>query len=186
MSVFADTAKKITNSAFIIPVFLAVIVGIVIGCFAFYEDYQSSLHGYAMLPTRKSGEEIMKAIALLPQVGQIIFFYMFGQTAEILPNGRRRINYLYFVIAFFLLLFDLGTDMYFKASGLGVGVWFIAFVESITIFTIGSEMLLTASAGLFLELLPKVFEQLGDFAARIASLGQDDDNGGRPDVAPRR
>ena len=41
-----------------------------------------------------------------------------------------------------------------KAYGMEPWVWIIAFVESITVFTIGSEMLLTASAGIFFELAP--------------------------------
>ena len=161
MSAFTSAASKLRDSKFVIPVTLAVLFGVVIGAFAFYEDYQSSLHGYGMLPTRKSGQEVIQVIALLPQVGQIIFFYMFGNSIEVLPNGRRRINYIYFTIAFFLLLFDLGTDMYFKASGLLLAVWVIAFVESITVFTIGSEMLLTASLGLFFELAPEALKQVG-------------------------
>lgn len=172
MSAFTKAASRLQDSKFVIPITLAVMVGIIIGAFAFYEDYQSSLHGYALLPTRKSGQEVMQVIALLPQVGQIIFFYMFGNSIETLPGGKRRINYLYFIIAFFLLLFDLGTDMYFKASGMPVGVWVIAFVESITIFTIGSEMLLTASLGIFFELAPVALKSLGDFASNF--LGDDD------------
>lgn len=173
MSSFARTASKLKESKFIIPITFVVMVGIVIGAFAFYEDYQSSLHGYGLLPTRKSGQEIIEVIALLPQVGQIIFFYMFGNSIEALPTGKRRINYIYFIIASFLLLFDLGTDVYFKASGMSLVVWIIAFVESITIFTIGSEMLLTASLGIFFELVPEAFKQLSHFFANFIS---DDEN----------
>jgi len=172
MSAFANAVSKFRDTKFVIPITLAVMLGVVIGAFAFYEDYQSSLHGYALLPTRKSGQEVIAVIALLPQVGQIIFFYMFGNSIEILPNGKRRINYIYFIIAFFLLFFDLGTDIYFKASGMPAIVWVIAFVESITVFTIGSEMLLTASVGLFLELAPEALKQLGQIFAGF--IGDDE------------
>lgn len=177
MSAFAKAASKLKESKFVIPITLAVMVGIVIGAFAFYEDYQSSLHGYDLLPTRKSGQEIVVVIALLPQVGQIIFFYMFGNSIEVLPSGKRRINYIYFIIAFFLLLFDLGTDVYFKASGMSLVVWIIAFVESITIFTIGSEMLLTASLGVFFELAPESLKQLGHFFVNFISDDENQDQG---------
>ena len=173
MSAFVNVANKLRGSAFVIPITLAVMVGVIIGAFAFYEDYQSSLNGYLLLPTRKSGQEVVQVIALLPQVGQIIFFYMFGNSIETTPSGRRKINYLYFIIAFFLLLFDLGTDMWFKASGMSLAVWVVAFVESITVFTIGSEMLLTASLGIFLELTPEALKQLGQIFARF--LGDDDE-----------
>ena len=173
MSAFTKAASGLQQSKFVIPITLAVLLGVIIGCFAFYEDYQSSLHGYELLPTRKTGQEIVQVVALLPQVGQIIFFYMFGRTIEYLPSGRRRINYLYFTIAFLLLLFDLGTDMYFKASGMPLAVWGIAFVESITIFSIGSEMLLTASSGIFLELAPEALKQLGQLFAKM--FGEDEE-----------
>lgn len=177
MSVFTAMAAKLKHSGFIIPITLIVLIGVVIGGFAFYEDYQSSLHGYNLLPTRKSGQEVVAVIALLPQVGQIIFFYAFGVSIEF-TNGRRKMNYLYFFVAFFLLLFDLGTDMYFKASGMSFWVWVIAFIESIAIFTIGSEILLTASTGLFFELAPEALKQLSQFFARF--LGDDETQGRRP------
>jgi len=173
MSAFTRVADKLRDSKFVIPVTLAVMLGVIIGAFAFYEDYQSSLHGYQLLPTRKSGQEVVQVIALLPQVGQIIFFYMFGNSIETTPSGKRRINYIYFTVAFFLLLFDLGTDIYFKASGMPLVVWVIAFVESITVFTIGSEMLLTVSLGLFFELAPEALKQLSHIFARF--LGDDEE-----------
>lgn len=174
MSAFSKAVNKYKDTKMVIPMALAVLLGIVIGLFAFYEDYQSSYNGYILLPTRKSGLEVIQVIALLPQVGQIIFFYMFGVTVETLPNGKRRVNYLYFVIALFLLLFDLGTDMAFKASGGDVLVWVVAFVESITVFTIGSEMLLTASLGIFFELAPEALRQLGQVFGRL--FGEDDED----------
>jgi hypothetical protein len=167
MSAFSQVAQKLRDSKFVIPVCLATILGVIVGAYAFYEDYQSSFQGYSMLPTRKSGVEIIEMIALLPQIGQIIFFYMFGNSVEVLPNGRRRVNYLYFFIAFFLLLFDMGTDMYFKASGMDFVVWVIAFIESITVFTIGSEMLLTASIGILFELAPEAMRQLAQIFGRM-------------------
>lgn len=173
MSEFSRLSNQVRQTKFVIPVTLVVMLGVVIGVFAFYEDYQSSLHGYNLLPTRKSGQEVVQVIAMLPQVGQIIFFYMFGISIEILPSGKRRVNYIYFFIAFFLLLFDLGTDVYFKASGMSFVVWIIALVESITIFTIGSEMLLTASLGLFLELAPESLKQLGQIFASF--FGDDEE-----------
>lgn len=172
MSTFTAVARRLKDSKFVIPVTVAVIAGAIIGMFAFYEDYMSSLEGYRMLPTRKSGYEVIQVIALLPQVGQIIFFYMFGRSVETLPSGRRRVNHLYFTIAFFLLLFDLGTDMYFKASGMPLTVWAIAFVESITVFTIGSEMLLTASLGIFFELAPEALTQTANIFGAI--VGDDE------------
>ncbi len=172
---FATTAGKMTrDTRMSIPMLLIAGFGVLIGLFAAWEDYNSSWYGYNMLPTRKTGEEVVTVIALLPQIGQIIFFYMFGRSVEIV-NGRRKLNYLYFFIAFFLLLFDLGTDMFFKASGLEWHVWIIAFIESITIFTIGSEMLLVGSLGLFIELAPKAFKQVAQIFAEFVGDGDDED-----------
>ncbi len=174
MSAFNRMARRVKDSRFVIPITLVVLLGIVVGCFAFYEDYRSSYEGYRMLPTRKSGVEVIQMIALLPQVGQIIFFYMFGSTAERSEKtGRWKYNMVYFIVAGFLLLFDLGTDMYFKAFGLPPYVWGIAFVESITVFTIGSEVLLTGSIGIFIELVPIALKQLGSIFADL--FGEDED-----------
>jgi len=174
MSTFKRIATKLREGKMVIPVTLAVIIGMVIGGFAFYEDYQSSYHGYSMLPTRKSGQEIIAAIALLPQIGQIIFFYMFGDSVEVLPGGKRKVNYTYLTIAVFLFLFDVATDMVFKASGMPWDVWIIAFFESIVVFTIGSEMMLTASIGIFFELAPEALRQLGQVLGRL--FGDDDED----------
>lgn len=176
---FARVANGIKDSKYVIPVTFAVLIGVIIGGFASYEDYRSSYHGYNMLPTRKSGEEIVQVIALLPQVGQIIFFYMFGVSLVRLPSGRHKANYIYFTIAFFLLLFDLGTDMFFKASGFPAYVWVIAFIESITVYNIGSELLLTSCLGLMFELVPEALKQLGQVFANLFGGDDEDEIGNR-------
>lgn len=167
MSVFHKAALRIKDSKFAIPITLATMIGVVIGLFAFYEDYQSSLNGYRTLPTRKSGDEVVEVIALLPQIGQIIFFFMFGNSITISESGKRIYNKMYFIVGGFLLLFDLGTDMFYKAYGLPWYSWVIAFIKSITVFTIGSELLLMASIGIFFELAPEAFDQLGQLVAKI-------------------
>jgi len=63
----------------------------------------------------------------------------------------------------------MGTDMYFKASGLGWFVWIIAFVESIVVFTIGSELLTTACFGMLFELVPEAFKHIAQFFTRLFS-----------------
>lgn len=182
MSLFSSAVEQVKGSKYIIFLTIVAFFGIIIGCFAMREDYISSLEGYRLLPTRKSGREVVQVIAALPQVGQIIFFYLFSLSVRTLPNGRRRFSVPYFTISTSLFLIDIVTDTFFKASGGPLSVWLIGLLESITVYTIGSEMLLTASIGLFLELAPIAWRQLVDIFAGFMDMGGDDDEsdvGGR-------
>lgn len=174
-NLFSKLSRGVINSPFIIPVFASFVALFVISLVLGYEDYVTSLMGYEMLPTRKSTAAIVWAVAALPQIGQIAFGYYFGATK-------------YYIAAFvFAILFaiDVGTDMYFKASGGAWYVWVIAFVESVGLFTIGSEFSFVISIGMMIELWPAFNEQLSEAASRIATVfgkrgGEDEDDTLRP------
>ena len=107
-----------------------------------WEDYHTSYAGYLALPTAKAGGVMVAmAVAALPQVGQIVLAYIFGR------DTRR--GWAILLAALFFLV-DLGTDAWFKS----MGDWWLmplAIIESLFIFTLGSEILFTIAVGFVAE-----------------------------------
>ena len=148
MSRFNDAANKIReNEGMLLVVYVVFIAMFVVGCFTSYEDYMTSKKGYEMLPTRKATNGVSDMVAMIPQLGQIGFVYLLGRDKE-----KR---WMFWVVAG-LLIVDVGTDVYFKASGSELYVWAIAFAESILIYTLGSEIFLTTSLAMIINLFPDV------------------------------
>jgi len=136
--------KKIekNTSSFII---FAWPLGIVLLCFAcvlMYEDYATSKAGYEMLPTAKVNQDwIPFIVAALPQVGQIVLFFIFGRDTKKSWAG---------ILAFAFFAVDISTDVWFK-SNQDYWLFPIAFIESLFIFTLGSEVLFTIALGFITE-----------------------------------
>jgi hypothetical protein len=107
-----------------------------------FEDYATSRAGYLALPTHKVNSDwVTFAVAALPQVGQIVLFYIFGR-------DTRRGWAVLLATVFFLA--DLGTDAWFKSGG-AWSLMPLAVIESLFIFTLGSEVLFTIAAGFVAE-----------------------------------
>lgn len=139
------------------------------------EDYETSRAGYLALPTLKvHGGWVTFAVAALPQAGQIVLFYIFGR------NTRRGWA---IALAFGLFLVDIGTDAWYK-SGQEWGLMPLAIVESLFIFTLGSEVLFAVAAGFvaeafgdFIVVLSGLIRQLMDaagYAINVLGPGQDE------------
>ncbi len=119
------------------------------------EDYATSRAGYLALPTQKVNSTwVTFAVAALPQAGQIVLFYIFGRDTKkgwaILMAG------LFFVA-------DIGTDAWFKSGG----EWMmmpLALIESLFIFTLGSEILFTIAVGFVSESFPEFILALSNTA----------------------
>lgn len=106
------------------------------------EDYETSRAGYLALPTLKvHGGWVTIAVAALPQAGQIVLFYIFGKNTN---KGWA------VALAAGLFLVDLGTDSWFKSGGQW-SLMPLAVVESLFIFTLGSEVLFTIATGFVAE-----------------------------------
>ncbi|MDX1522329.1 MAG: hypothetical protein R3264_11930, partial [Anaerolineae bacterium] len=115
---------------------------IVFSIILMYEDYLTSRAGYLALPTLKVNNGwVTFAVAALPQVGQIVLFYIFGR------DTRRGWAAL---MAFIFFAADLGTDSWFKSGG-QLSLIPLAVVESLFIFTLGSEVLFTIAVGFVTE-----------------------------------
>lgn len=168
-------SSKVKKSPVIIILFIVSIVGLIISLMLSYEDYWSSYLGYVALPTRKANDWIYYAAALVPQIGQIIFGYSF-------IAGEKKPWKILIVI--FLHIADVGTDVYFKAYGSDITVWGIALLESETLFTLGSEVMLTTAFAMAADIFPAFVSEIGKlFGSIFAALGSGDnehEKGGNP------
>ena len=164
--VFRKAAQRIENSPFIIPIFGVFAIMLVVGTGIFVEDYSTSLAGYRQLPTRKVNEWVIGLVALLPQVGQIGFMYVFAADT----NKRWSI-----LVAAGLHLVDVATDVIYKASGLGFEAWVVALVESEIVYTLGSEIMIVTSLGMIIRLFPAFIEQIGELFNSIMGRMQKGD-----------
>ncbi len=107
-----------------------------------YEDYDTSRLGYIALPTLKVNYTwIPFVVAALPQVSQVVLFYIFGRDTH---KGWA----LLIASGFFLI--DIGTDSWYKSGG-NWNLMPLAVIESLFIFTLGSEVLFTVAVGFITE-----------------------------------
>jgi len=149
-NLFKKLAGKVRTSGLVIPVFLATLLTLAIGAGASVEDYGSSLYGYQLLPTHKVIDWVVPLVALLPQAGQIVFGFLYARDVDQRWAGLAWLA---------LHVFDVGTDVYFKAYAQPAWVWLAALIESEVIFSLGSETLLVLSGGLAFELWPSALRQ---------------------------
>jgi hypothetical protein len=148
-SSFDNWAKNIRGwpwnllGLFVISVLFLISVGL------FYEDFTTSLRGYELWPTAKANAWVVFLVALLPQFGQLGMSYAFMD---------RKIDALFI----FLLLFmgwDIFMDVYFKSFQFqSIELSAMAIFESITLYTIGSELLLAFTLGMLFRLIPSVLQ----------------------------
>ena len=171
-NVFKSLAQGLIRSPFIIVITLTFVALLIIALGLSVEDYMTTLKGYQLLPTAKANDWVVPLVALLPQVGQIAFTFAFA------TDTRKRWAIL---IAFGLHFFDVLTDVYFKAYGQAWWVYGIAFLESEVLYTLGSELALTFSLGMLIELTPHALEQAGLILHRITgALGLHDNDDDAP------
>lgn len=156
------------QSAFVIPFFAVFLALMVIACVIGLEDYYTSYWGYTSLPTQLGFEWTAVAVALLPQVGQAASAYIAIALAD---NEEDR---LYVIIAFFIwaILFaiDIYTDTFYRTDyswQVTNEVMVTAILQSIGIFTIGSELAFVVGFGMVGELLPDAIAEARSLRQRI-------------------
>ncbi len=129
------------------------------------EDYSTTLHGYLLIPTEKVNKEwVPWVVAFIPQAGQIVLFYLYATDTTKVWASK---------IAFFLFLADGATDVFFKIGGewQGVPMLITAILETIVVFTVGSEFLFTVC-------LAFCAETFGEFIASAGKIFDSIINGG--------
>lgn len=158
---FNEMKKTLTVSKYMtIPIFIFVTGLMVIGFGLSVEDYMSSYNGYKLIPTRKSFDWVVYLVAAIPQLLSVVSAYIYAESLEI-KNGLSKGSkgaLLVFLVAVFL---DVITDTYYKASGLDFRWWIVAFLESVFVYTIGSDLLFTYMFGLWAQMLPDAMKIMG-------------------------
>jgi len=150
---FHEIGSRIKKSNFVVVVLGFVIVALVIAVNLWIEDFNTSYAGYKMIPTRKTSESVLFWVALLPQVGTVVF------TFAAMSGRNMRWNIL---IATALQFVDWSTDTYFKSNALeSIGLSVVAGIESLVIYTGGSELLLAVTLGILLDIMSPTLERVG-------------------------
>jgi hypothetical protein len=107
-------------------------------------------------------------VAALPSVGQIAAGYIalaLGWDAK----EDRKYTVISLVVWFFLFAIDAYTDMVFRLNGAAAtpGVTFAALMQTLGIFTIGSELAFVVGFGMTMQLLPEAIGQTMSIPARL-------------------
>jgi len=164
-NIFQWANKKLQGSTFIIWIFMVVVMLLMASINFVVEDASSSREGITLLEqvfgVRPVNHDITYwTISITPQLVQIVFMYLF------LLEPRKNWWALVVVGLFFSLDFvaDLqqrSNGMLFnEATGFTVNSTVtVAAMFTILFYTIGSELFMTVTMGLILELLPATITQ---------------------------
>jgi hypothetical protein len=155
-------AARYRGSPHIVPMFLVFVGLFIVSSLLGVEDYLTSKWGYDLLPTQRGSWYISSVVGFLPQLGQLAAVYLLigivldGNTMrvkwkELGPNGAAFIPLLLFIS---MSTVDIGTDVWFRTRG-SVDLLATALVESIFIYTIGSEFFWGLSFGMLARIAPE-------------------------------
>jgi hypothetical protein len=162
--------------AVMVIVFLVLVALLAVSVFLFVTDYITSVYGYSKLGTETvSGAEAW-FVGALPQLVQVAFGFM----------ALERRNWLFAGITGAAFLVDVGTDVAFRVGDAPtIGLFFIAFLQTVILFTLGSEFLLVASLENIIEYSPDVLEAMALSSNRLVrSFSKVADTIGEDDVSP--
>ncbi len=176
-------AKWRERPAVMFIVFLVFVALLAVSVFLFVTDYITSVHGYFALPTGRVSDLEAWFVGALPQLVQVAFGFM----------ALERRNWLFGALAGAAFVVDVGTDVTYRVTEAQqiVGqtatfmVILVALLQSVVIFTLGSEFLLVASLENIIEYMPDVLESMAFSATRLAdSFTKVADTIGEDDSAP--
>jgi hypothetical protein len=165
-------------------VFLVLVALLAVSVFLFVTDYITSVYGYFRLQTERVSDAEAWFVGALPQLVQVAFGFM----------ALERRNWLFAALAGAALVVDVGTDVTFRiGDSISLAVIATAFLQSIILFTLGSEFLLLASLENMIEYLPDVLEamafsssRLADSFTKVADTIGEDDGAGHPVARGKR
>jgi hypothetical protein len=166
--IFKQAAKKIIESHLVLPVGFVFIVMFLVSIGLFYEDYSTSRIGYENLPTMKANDWIIWLVALVPQLSQIAFGYVY------LDDTRKKWALYIVGLSHFIDIFtdcwyktnganifsNIFTPLWFETGGSNLLLWILAGIESEGLYTLGSEVMLVTSVGVLAEILPQFIERI--------------------------
>ncbi len=146
--------------AIMLLVFLVFVALLAVSVFLFVTDYITSVYGYSLLGTQRVSEAEAWFVGALPQLVQVAFGFM----------ALERRNWLFGALAGSALVVDITTDVAFRVGNTqGFGIILVALVQSILLFTLGSEFLLLASLENIIEYLPDVLEAMAISSNRLVA-----------------
>lgn len=146
--------------AVMLLVFLVLMALLAVSVFLFVTDYITSVQGYFLLGTQRVSAAEAWFVGALPQLVQVAFGFM----------ALERKNRLLAFIAGAAFLVDVGTDVAFRVGDeTAFSVYVIATLQSVLLFTLGSEFLLIASLENMIEYFPNVLEAMAISSNRLVS-----------------
>ena len=164
-------------------VFLVLVALLAVSIFLFVTDYITSVYGYFQLGTARVSDAEAWFVGALPQLVQVALFFM----------ALERRNWVFGAIAGAAFLVDATTDFVYRIGDLRTfGIYVTALLQSVLLFTLGSEFLLVASLENIIEYLPDVLEAMAissnrmvDSFTRVADTFREDEENTHP-VAQRK
>lgn len=172
-NVFDDVGNKIKGGPFVLWVCLLCMAMFVIGVAHFIEDTVSSRNGLALLEQTflikpVNINFVYWTLSLTPQIGQTVLSYMF------FLDRKKNKWALALAIAFFLVDFisdvEDRSNQHFLPVGGGVNLdstTLVASILTLMAFTVGSELFLSVSTGMFLTLFRDAIKQFGILYAGV-------------------
>lgn len=153
-NLFESVAGRLRGSSIVIWVFLASCMMLIIGLNNFLEDTLSSYYGVQMIEkglnmTPASYPLTYWLMAIAPQVGLIVFFYLFlSETNE---------NRWAFYASMGCFAIDFTTDIWYRSNGHLFSSWTVFVASGLLTFvyyTVGAQVFVTLGMGMALELFP--------------------------------
>jgi hypothetical protein len=164
-NLFDEVGNKLKGSPFVIWICLLCVAMFIIGGIHFGEDTTSSRLGIALLELVFHIKPVNMPIAywtisLTPQIGQTVLSYMF-----FLDRKKNKwalgLALIFFLIDFISDLQDRSANHFLPPGG-GINIdstTIMAALFTIVFFTVGSELFLSVSTGLFLVLFRDAIKQ---------------------------
>lgn len=134
----------------------------------FIRDIETSMWGYQQFPTNKGSADISLYVALFFPLMQIACGYLAVMMGIDDDKENDKWAVFFGVITLAGFAFDAGLDIYFRTNLAYTPVTLgVAFIETLLIYTLGSEVGLSVSFTVLVIMLPYGFRSLLDFIRRM-------------------
>lgn len=164
---YGSVYQKIRSGPFVFPIFLGLLYFVYLGWNFWLEDYAANIVSYGQMPSVKFyGEKMVDNVARFIQLAPIFFGYLF------LRDTRRR---EYGLISLSFLGLDWFIGVFYRTGFFSLGLtWtIVTAVEDLVLYTLGSEVLISLSAGLAWEMLPDALKSLVSILEHLANSLKD-------------
>lgn len=172
-------AERLRNSPFVVPIFATAVLLALMSVLYTAADYTTSLYGVRLLPVNRVWPILDYAYAALPQALQIITGYAM-LALDIEDNEDRKFRRAASLIFLLALVVDNGTDVWYTMSEAARAMFLTMTYNadavssvitsigmSLTIHTIGSELMFVVGFGLTFQLMSDVIEQMRNIRRTI-------------------